>query len=81
MGRKSIKKEPCGSCVHVDDWCRRFAALGGIATRIVNFANLLVARMRGGLSSVKIIGLFKTEVIWRRGPWKNLVSVEYATLE
>jgi transposase InsO family protein len=28
-----------------------------------------------------VIGLFKTEVIRRRGPWKNLESVEYATLE
>jgi putative transposase len=27
-----------------------------------------------------IIGLFKTEVIWRRGPWRTLDSVEYATL-
>jgi transposase InsO family protein len=28
-----------------------------------------------------IIGLFKTEVIRRRGPWKNLESVEFAVLE
>jgi transposase InsO family protein len=28
-----------------------------------------------------IIGLFKTEVINRRGPWRTLESVEYATLE
>jgi len=28
-----------------------------------------------------IIGLFKTEVINRRGPWRNLEAVEYATLE
>ena len=28
-----------------------------------------------------VIGLFKTEVIRRRGPWKNLESVECATLE
>lgn len=28
-----------------------------------------------------IIGLFKTEVIRQRGPWKNLDVVEYATLE
>jgi transposase InsO family protein len=28
-----------------------------------------------------IIGLFKTEVIHRRGPWKNFDTVEYATLE
>ena len=28
-----------------------------------------------------IIGLFKTEVIHRRGPWQSLQSVEYAMLE
>jgi putative transposase len=28
-----------------------------------------------------IIGLFKTENIWPRGPWKNIDEVEYATLE
>jgi transposase InsO family protein len=28
-----------------------------------------------------IIGLFKTEVIRRRGPWRSFDDVEYATLE
>ena len=28
-----------------------------------------------------IIGLFKTEVIHQRGPWRNLESVEFAVLE
>ena len=28
-----------------------------------------------------VIGLFKTEVIRRKGPWKSLESVEYAILE
>jgi transposase InsO family protein len=28
-----------------------------------------------------IIGLFKTEVIWRCGPWKTIDEVEYATCE
>lgn len=28
-----------------------------------------------------IIGLYKTEVIYPRGPWRHLESVEYATLE
>jgi transposase InsO family protein len=28
-----------------------------------------------------VIGLYKTEVIRRRGPWRNLDEVEYATLE
>ena len=28
-----------------------------------------------------IFGLFKTEVIRRNGPWRNLEEVEFATLE
>jgi transposase InsO family protein len=28
-----------------------------------------------------IIGLFKTEIIRRRGPWRHLEHVEFATLE
>ncbi len=28
-----------------------------------------------------VIGLFKTEVIWRRGPWRTFDDVEFATLE
>jgi hypothetical protein len=28
-----------------------------------------------------VIGLFKTEVIRRRGPWRNIEDVEFATLE
>jgi putative transposase len=28
-----------------------------------------------------VMGLFKTEVIYARGPWRSLDAVEYATLE
>jgi transposase InsO family protein len=28
-----------------------------------------------------VIGLFKTEVIRRRGPWRNVEDIEFATLE
>jgi transposase InsO family protein len=28
-----------------------------------------------------VIGLFKTEVIWRRGPWRTFEDVEFAVLE
>jgi transposase InsO family protein len=27
-----------------------------------------------------VIGLYKTEVIWRRGPWRHVEAVEFATL-
>jgi transposase InsO family protein len=32
-------------------------------------------------SAESVIGLFKSEVIHHRGPWRNLDRVEYATLE
>jgi putative transposase len=35
----------------------------------------------GNALAETINGLFKTEVIRRRGPWKGLDEVEYATLE
>jgi len=28
-----------------------------------------------------INGLYKAELIWRRGPWRSMEAVEYATLE
>jgi putative transposase len=28
-----------------------------------------------------VIGLYKTEAIWRRGPWRSIEPVEFATLE
>ena len=28
-----------------------------------------------------INGLYKAEVIWRKGPWRSLDAVEYSTLE
>jgi transposase InsO family protein len=28
-----------------------------------------------------VIGLFKTEVIYKKSPWKNYDAVEYATLD
>ncbi len=35
----------------------------------------------GNALAETIIGLYKTELIRKRGPWKNLDEVEYATLE
>ena len=33
------------------------------------------------MTAETVIGLFKTEVIRRHGPWRNVDAVEYATLE
>ena len=44
------------------------------------FPELLAADVDNALAET-VIGLFKTEVIHRRGPWRSLDAVEYATLE
>ena len=36
---------------------------------------------RQGWPRVTIIGLYKTEVIRHRGPWRHIDAVEFATLE
>ena len=33
------------------------------------------------LHAESVIGLFKTEVIHRRGPWRSLEAVEFATMD
>ena len=35
----------------------------------------------GNALAETINGLYKAEVIWRRGPWRNFEAVEFATLE
>jgi Integrase core domain len=40
-----------------------------------------VAVIRTTVLAESIIGLFKTEVIRRKGPWRHLEAVELATLE
>jgi len=35
----------------------------------------------GNALAETINGLYKAEVIWRKGPWKSFEAVEYATLE
>jgi len=36
---------------------------------------------KGNALAETVIGLFKTEVIRRRGPWRGIEAVEFATLE
>ena len=40
-----------------------------------------VGNSYGDALAQTIIGLYRTEVIRRRGPWRDLVAVELATLE
>ncbi|QPM88997.1 hypothetical protein PSAL_002050 [Pseudooceanicola algae] len=48
------------------------------AARLQRFDPLL-DRVQGLAETIS--GLFKAEVIHRRGPWRNFEAVEYATLE
>ena len=50
---------------------QRLTSGGGLGSR--NSKNATAPRT--------VIGLFKTEVIHRRGPWRSFDAVEYATLE
>ena len=51
--------------------------LGGVVKRRCG-VSLWVWGLR---NAREVIGLFKTEVIHRRGPWRSFDAVEYATLE
>jgi len=51
------------------DWAGIESSVGSVGD---SYANALAET---------IIGLFKTEVIWQRGPWKTIDEVEYAVCE
>jgi len=51
-------------------------AEGGIGPSVGN-----VGDSYGNALAETIIGLYKTEIIHQRGPWRHLEAVEYATLE
>ena len=53
------------------------------ASRVLSVAPPPIDQRRSALRELaeSIIGLYKTEVIHRRGPWRKLDDVEYATLE
>ncbi len=56
--------------------CTERLAEAGIGTSVGSVGNSYDNAL-----AESIIGLFKTEVIRRRGPWRTLDAVEYATLE
>ena len=51
----------------------------------MRFASWMLASRRpaandASMPSPSVIGLYKTEVIRRKGPWRSLEAVEFATL-
>jgi transposase InsO family protein len=60
---------------------RRLAfVINAFARRIVGWRASTSLRSDLALAQT-IIALYKTEVIYRRGPWRNVEAVEFATLE
>jgi transposase InsO family protein len=77
-------RRPCGGLVHHSDRGSQYLS-------IKYTERLAEAGIEPSVGSVgdsydnalaeTINGLFKAEVIWRRGPWRTMEAVEYATLE
>jgi transposase InsO family protein len=77
-------RRPCGALVHHSDRGSQYLS-------IKYTERLAEAGIEPSVGSVgdsydnalaeSINGLFKAEVIWRRGPWRSMEAVEFATLE
>jgi transposase InsO family protein len=77
-------RRPCGGLVHHSDRGSQYLS-------IKYTERLAEAGIEPSVGSVgdsydnalaeSINGLFKAEVIWRKGPWKSMQAVEFATLE
>ncbi len=59
----------------------RFAIPSGLAEAGIEPSVGSVGDSYDNALAETVIGLFKTEVIRRRGPWHNAEAVEFATLE
>ena len=59
----------------------RFATPSGLAEAGIEPSVGSVGDSYDNALAETIIGLYKTEVIHHRGPWRHLEAVEYATLE
>jgi putative transposase len=70
--------EPSATCRFADLLAKLDVALGqaGIEPSVGSFGDSYDNAL-----AETVIGLFKTEVIHRRGPWRSFEAVEYATLE
>ena len=77
-------REPCDDLVHHSDHGVQYLSIryterlaeAGIAASVGS-----VGDSYDNALAESVIGLFKTEVIRRRGPWRTVEAVEFATLE
>jgi transposase InsO family protein len=73
-----------GNLIHHSDRGSQYLAIRYSERLIEAGINASVGSVGDGYDNAMaetINGLFKTEVIYRRGPWRGLDAVEYATLE
>ena len=78
-----------GGCDEEVPWCITLDNSKGISrlrfwaknSRVNGINDLPIFMHQGNALAESIIGLYKTEVIRRRGPWRGLEDVEFATLE
>lgn len=76
--RRSSKARRRWPAVTTATMCRRPPHRGQTST---SMANSSTGDSYDNALAETVIGLFKTEEIHRRGPWKGLDDVEFATLE
>ncbi len=77
-------RKPCGGLVHHSDRGSQYVSIkyserlgqAGIEPSVGS-----VGDSYDNALAESINGLFKAEVIWRRGPWRSMEAVEFATLE
>ena len=72
----SIKRRPLGSAQYISIKYSGRLAKAGIEPSVGSIGDPYDNAL-----AETVIGLFKTEVIHRRGPWRSFDAVEYATLE
>ena len=78
------ERKPCGGLVHHSDRGSQYVSIkyserleqAGIEPSVGS-----VGDSYDNALAESINGLFKAEVIWRRGPWRSMEAVEFATLE
>ncbi len=89
LGAAGVGRTNRGTPRVVSSWCRSLEAAGWVMCR--DCERLAAAGIEPSVGSISnsydnalaetINGLFKAEVIHRRGPWRNAEAVEFATLE
>jgi len=77
-------RRPCGGLVHHSDRGSQYLSITNTERLAQAGIEPSVGRVGDSYDNALaecINGLFKAEVIWRKGPWRSMEAVEFATLE